>query len=640
MCGITGVLMKTGNPDPERVREGVQRMTAQVMHRGPDAGGVKVIGPVGLGHRRLAIIDLNERSTQPMSVAEETVWIVFNGEIYNYLELRAELKAKGCQFRTESDTEVILQGWRIWGEDMVRRLHGMFAFALWDDTSKTMLLARDRFGKKPLFYAERSDWVLFASEIKSFLEWPGFERRVNLRAIHDYLTYRYCIGQDSAFEGVRKVPPAHYMIFQLGRAPRLERYWTLAGVSPRQAKTSIDDLAHELVDRLDDAIRCRMISDVPLGAFLSGGVDSSAVVARMATLSKDPVKTFSVGFAIEGYDETPYAEEIAQLFHTEHHRFIMDYGLIRELPRLVWHYGEPYADSSALVTYALAREIRKHVTVALSGDGGDEIFLGYGRYSRFKDSVAAWRAGMRPRLPFQPMLGGEGPFHVRDHYVRSISVFQEEHKQTGYGPNLANFLFLPSMDQLGLGLEEVTPETAIDLAARAEVDTYLPDDLLVKADIATMAASVEGRSPLLDHQLADWAASLPQEKRVFERNGVLEMKALLKYAFEPYLPAKTLYRRKQGFSVPVAHWMRHEIKDFMMDLLTSTRFKQRGLVTPAFVDRMMQRHFADREDHGTRLWALLCLELWFQTFIDRSEAGPLDVDVMAPGSAAGLRLAS
>lgn len=639
MCGIAGVVVKGAGFDPEALSQAVHGMIAQIHHRGPDAGGVKVVGPVGLGHRRLAIIDLNERSAQPMMVENGKVWIVFNGEIYNYLELKAELLAKGCTFRTASDTEVILQGWRIWGEAMVSRLRGMFAFALWDAEAHTMLLARDRFGKKPLFYSNTAGWFLFASEIKSILEWPGFERRVNLGMIHDYLSYRYCIGDGSAFAGIRKIPPAHYMVLESGKPNRLERYWRQAPVDPANEKRSIDDLAHELIERLDETIRLRMIADVPLGAFLSGGVDSSAVVARMAVLSATPVKTFTVGFAIDGFDEKPFAREVAERYNTEHYEFTMDYGLIRELPKLVWHYGEPYADSSALVTFALSREIRRFVTVALSGDGGDEIFLGYSRYGRFRNMVQDWNAGVRQPLPYASMIGEEHGLRIRDRYIRSISTFREEHKIAGYGANLVDFLFMPAADRLGLGMEGAVADDAMDVAARMEVETYLPDDLLVKADIATMAVALEGRSPFLDHELSDWASSLPQSKRVFERHGELQLKGLLKYALEPYLPHQTMYRRKQGFAVPVAHWMKHEIKDFMIDLLTSQRFRERGLITPRFIDHMMQRHFSGREDHGTRLWTLLNLELWFQTFIDRAAPGPLTVDVTAHGSAEGLRLA-
>jgi asparagine synthase (glutamine-hydrolysing) len=379
-----------------------------------------------------------------------------------------------------------------------------------------------------------------------------------------------------------------------------------------------------------------MVADVPLGAFLSGGVDSSAVVARMAAMSGQAVKTFSVGFDIAGFDETPFAMQVAERYQTDHHAFMMGYDLVAELPRLIWHYGEPYADSSALVTFALAREIRKHVTVALTGDGGDEFFLGYSRYLRFKAFVERWREGVRPRLPYEPVLPGEAIL-LRDHYGRWIGSFREEHKQGGYGPALAEHLLTTSIDRLGPSLEAATPADAMDLAARVEVEGYLPDDLNVKADIATMAVGLEGRSPFLDYELGDWAASLPQDRRVFERDGVLETKALLKLAMEPYLPAEILYRRKQGFSVPVKHWMRFEIRDFMVETLTSQRFRERGLISPRYVAMLLDKHLSEQEDHGTRLWGLLCLELWHQTFIDRRDDGPLDINLMGAGP--DLRLA-
>jgi asparagine synthase (glutamine-hydrolysing) len=615
----------------------VAAMTAQLFHRGPDIGGVEVVGRCGLGHRRLSIIDLNPRASQPMTTAEKNVWIVYNGEVYNFPALRAELEAAGCVFTTTSDTEVLLHGWKVWGEAMIARLRGMFAFAIWDEAKQALILARDRFGKKPLFYRDDGRVFLFGSEIKAMLAWPGFERRVDPAVIHDYLTYHYCMGEASAFEGVKKLAPAHYMVVQPGRPNRIERYWTLAAVNPALGERPVEELAVELVERLDDAIRCRLIADVPLGAFLSGGVDSSAVVARMSTMSSQAVKTFSVGFDIEGFDETPFALQVAERYATDHRSFMMGYDLVSELPKLIWHYGEPYADSSALVTFALAREIRRHVTVALTGDGGDEVFLGYSRYLRFKDFVTRWRQGVRPRLPYEPLLPGEAT-QLRDHYGRWIGSFREEHKQSAYGPALAEHLLTSSIDRLGLSLEAATPETAMDLAARVEMGGYLPDDLNVKADIATMAVALEGRSPFLDHELADWGASLPQDRRVFERHGQIQTKALLKMAMEPYLPHEILYRRKQGFSVPVKHWMRYEIRDFMVETLTSQRFRQRGLINARFVNHLLDRHLNEMEDHGTRLWGLLCLELWHQTFIDRLEAGPLDINVM--NGAADIRLAS
>ena len=629
MCGITGVFDRSHSISAFRMEHALAGMTAQILHRGPDAGRVEVVGPCGLGHRRLAVIDLNPRSVQPMKTTDGKHWIVFNGEIYNFLSLRTELEAAGCVFRTESDTEVILHGWRVWGEGMVKRLRGMFAFAIWDVSAEVLFLARDRFGKKPLFWSDQGEAFLFASEIKSMLEWPGFKRRVDLSVIHDYLSFNYCIGQHSAFAGVQKVPPGHYMVVQKGKPHRTVRYWQIAEIDHRHAARPVEELALELVERLDDAIRCRMISDVPLGAFLSGGVDSSAVVARMAGMSSTPVKTFSVGFDIEGFDETPFAQLVADRYETEHRSFKMGYDLVAELPRLIWHYGEPYADSSALVTFALAREIRKHVTVALTGDGADEVFLGYSRYLRFKEFVDRWSAGVHPAPQVQGILPEEPMNHMRDYYGRWIASYREEHKQAAYGPAIAEYLLGASMDHHGLLLETAISENAMDHVARVEIAGYLPDDLNVKADIATMAVALEGRSPFLDHELADWGMSLPQNKRVFERHGSVQTKGLLKYAMEPHLPHECLYRKKKGFSVPVKHWMRHEIRDFMTDVLTSQQFRQRGILSARYVNHLLDRHMNNLEDHGTRLWNLLCLELWHQTFIDRSESGPLELNVMS-----------
>lgn len=640
MCGIAGVLSHRGRLRQRETTAHLSAMIEKIAHRGPDGSGVFVGDLAGLAHRRLAIIDLNERSAQPMRSADGVVSVTFNGEIYNFQILRAELERRGCRFRTESDTEVLIHGWRVWGSDLVLKLRGMFAFALWDEARCELFLARDRFGKKPLFYSNGPERFLFASEIKAILQWPGFPRLPNHEAIHDYLTFHYCIGQKSAFEGVHKLPPAHTLLIKPGASPVLHRYWRMAEVDPARFENVSDDaLTAELVERLDDAVRCRLISDVPLGAFLSGGVDSSAVVARMSRMLNEPVKTFSVGFAEDGFDENPFAEAVAEKFETEHRSFRMDHSLVEELPSLVWYYGEPYADSSALVTYALAREIRKHVTVALTGDGGDELFLGYGRYLRFRSLIEDKAAGRSPRLPYETVLPLDSAPRTRDYYARMISSFREEHKLQGYGPALANLLFSSSHDMLGTRLEAATEADALDAVSRVEIETYLPDDLLVKADIATMASGLEGRSPFLDHEFADWALSIPPHRRVFRRNGVLESKALLKKAMEPDLDPAVLYRQKQGFSVPVAHWMQHEIRDYMVDLLTSSRFRERQLINPGFVQFMLDRHFSDYEDHGTRLWSLLCLELWFQTFIDHGRNEPLAVNVSAR-SRAQLELVS
>lgn len=632
MCGIVGAL-SFGKPTPERqLKHLLTTMSDQIIHRGPDASGVWTNGCIGFAHRRLAIIDLNERSVQPMTLPDRTLTVTYNGEIYNFKSLRRELEGHGHVFRTESDTEVLLHGYRQWGTTLPRHLRGMFAFGIWDETQQELFLARDRFGKKPLVYTWVGDTFLFASEAKSLLQWPGIERVANPEIISDFLTFSYTPGTRTAFTGIDRLPPAHSLLLRKNSAPHAQhtprRYWQLAAIDWSKETMSRDDAAAELLERFDEALQLRLVSDVPIGAFLSGGVDSSAVVARMSKMTTDPIKTFCVGFAIDGYDETGYAQEVADQYGTDHHSYMMDYSLIDILPKAIWHYGEPYSDSSALVSMALSELIREKVTVAVTGDGGDEIFLGYSRYLRFMKAMGP--------DGFSATADNKGGFHsietVRDRYVNYVATFRDLHKEWGLGPALADQLFNRSADRLPAFMETVQTHTAMDVAARAEVETYLPYDLLIKADIAQMSASIEGRSPFLDHELADWAASLPPHLRVFQRNGVIEGKALLKYALEDDLSDNILYRKKQGFSVPVKHWLKNELRDLTGDLLRSQAFRDRGYLRPVFVDWMIDQHFSDREDHGTRLWNLLNLELWHQTFTDGPLTGPLSLDLKSGGS--------
>ncbi len=629
MCGLAGYVRMGDDLSPERALPILKTMTDAIPFRGPDDEGQTVIGPCAMGHRRLAIIDLDSRSAQPMATTDEKLWIVFNGEIYNYMDIREELLELGHKFRTESDTEVILASWRQWGEACLQKFRGMFAFCLWDAEQDLLFMARDRFGKKPLFYYRDDDTLIFASEIKSMIRYPDFPRRINNRAVFDYLSFGYCVGETTAFEGVRRLMPGHYMVVRRDGTMHTKRYWALAEIDPAHAKRSRQDLAEELVHRFDGSLRYRLIADVPVGAFLSGGVDSSAVVARAAPQLSHRLKTFSVGFDIEGFDETMYARQVAERYETDHHSFIMDYDIIEELPKIIWHYGEPYSDSSAIVTYTLAREVRRHVTVGITGDGGDEVLLGYSRYMRLRDAVEAIDAGNPGRHhQFHVGLDQQLP-EIRDIYSRSMFKFRNEHLIWGAGDAMLPYLLHQPSDAFGLLLEDAVASNAVDRVARTDCNVYLPDDLLVKADIATMAHSLEGRSPFLDHEFADWAASLPQNKRIFMRRGKLESKGLLKYAMEPYLPNGCMYRRKMGFSVPVAHWMKNELRNYLVDTLTSQTFKDRGFVTPEFVDFMIHRHMNDIEDHGTRLWVLLCLELWCQTYIDADGTKPLSINVVS-----------
>ena len=624
MCGLAGALDFAGGNAKAELSQKLSFVSKGLTHRGPDSNGTWSDEHCGLAHTRLSIIDLSERATQPMLSPDGRFVVTFNGEIYNFKDIRAELEALGHSFRSDSDTEILLQGFRQYGEELPKHLRGMFAFAIWDRKERTLFAARDRFGKKPFYYVWVGKILVFASEIRALLAWPEIEREVDLNTIHDYLTFGNSVGQRTAFRNIRNLPPAHYWIVKLDKQQSSQpvRYWAPAEVDPTMGRYNSAALCEEFLCRFDEALKLRLVADVPVGAFLSGGVDSSTVVARAAGMVDRPLKTFSVGFARQGYDESEFAQQVADEFATDHHAFVMDETLIETLPELIWNYAEPFSDSSALVATALSHQVSKHVTVALTGDGGDEIFLGYQRYQQFQKNLSG--GAIPESVQISPFSVPELSVPLnRDYYMRSIATFRDLHKMWGYGPALMDQMLVSSSDRMPLVLEDINPELAIDAAARADVATYLPDDLLVKTDIATMSASLEARSPFLDHELADWATSLPQASRVITRNGFPELKGLLKLAMEPQLSADLLYREKQGFRVPVRHWLRNEVRELTMDILDSKTFHDRGLFRPEFIRWMLKAHHEGIEDHGTRIWNLLCLELWYQTFIDRPPSGPL-----------------
>jgi asparagine synthase (glutamine-hydrolysing) len=603
-------------------------MLDTLVHRGPDDGGVWVEDRVGLGHRRLSVIDLSTAAHQPMGTDDGAVQIIFNGEIYNFQELRAQLEKAGLAFRSHSDTEVILQGYRHWGKGVFGRLRGMFALAIWDARNGELVLARDRVGKKPLFYGWHDGALLFGSEIKAILAWPGMPRQPDLQAIHHYLTYQYIPAPWSAFKGISKVPQASYMVVCVNGDTSTVPYWSLP--SPASARSrSVSTLKEELISLLDESVRLRMISDVSIGAFLSGGVDSSAVVAMMARHSSGPVKTFCIGFDEAEYDERQYAQMVADRYSTEHHAMTVRPDAISVLPRIVWHYGEPFADPSAIPTYYVSEIARKHVTVALNGDGGDESFLGYSRYkqclqtewvSRVPRLLRRNAGQMAARIPAQwekykicriarrAMNIAAERDSVR--YAPSIVYFFEQDKVNGYGDLMVPHLADSSIAMLDKWFDE--SPSFVAGAAWADIHTYLPDDLLVKVDIASMAHSLEARSPLLDHKLMEWAARIPAAQKF--AGG--ETKAILKSALEPFLPHDVLYRPKMGFGVPIDRWLRNEIKDYAHDILLGTEARQRGLVKPEYVQMLLDEHCGGVRLHHTRLWGLLMLELWFRMWID------------------------
>lgn len=632
MCGIAGfVLNERRTPSPEEtaaLKAGIRALS----HRGPD--GIKTwTGPgAGLGHARLAVIDLAAAADQPMESADGRVRIIFNGEIYNFLELRRELEAQGALFRTDhSDTETVLMGYLAWGPGVVERLRGMFAFAIHDDRLGRLLLVRDRLGKKPLYYAERPGGdLVFASEIKGLLPWPGLERRANLDAINDYLTFQYVPGPATAFQGVRRLMPGELLLKEFRAPAKLSTYYRI----PPQAEPGASkprrpgDLEAELIERLAEAVRIRLVSDVPLGAFLSGGVDSSAVVAMMAKASSRPVRTFTIGFGAKSHDERPYAAEVARRYRTDHTELVLEPDVAALVPRLVHHFGEPFADSSALPSFAVSELTRRHVTVALTGDGGDEAFLGYERYRWLQRLEGLARALPPPMLTFGATVLRRTPDRWRrltllrrlsrladawgptplSRYQAFVTIFSEGEKSRLYDAALAPLLAHRSIDRLAPYFEGAADPVAA--AAAADRATYLPDDLNVKVDVASMAFGLECRAPFLDHELIAFAQAIPIAEKL--RGGP---KGLLKRALEPHLPHDVLYRPKQGFAVPIAGWLRSDLKPLLMDTLSARAARERGLLKPAAVEALVGEHMAGI-DHSARLWSLLMLELWFRAWID------------------------
>ena len=638
MCGIAGFLHFDGRIDRETAAARLNRMVDVIRHRGPDDRGVWSDGICGLGHARLSIIDLSPLGHQPMTTDDGRYWIVFNGEIYNFQELRAELVAIGVHFRSRSDTEVILEGYRAWGDRILDRLRGMFALALWDPTLQRLLLARDRLGKKPLYYGQVGDSLVFGSELKALIAWPAFDRALDHEAIHEYLTYQYIPAPRTIFANAKKLPAAHKLIAQREisgwRIGAPERYWRLP-LPVRQLPARYDqrEAQHQLVDLLKESVKLRMISDVPLGAFLSGGVDSSAVVAMMAMLSAEPVKTFSIGFKHAEYDETRYARMVAQRYRTDHHELILEPNAADILPKLIWHYNEPYADASMLPTYYVSEMTRRHVTVALNGDGGDEAFVGYPRYDSVRQLAAFdWlppvtasklshairsapfllkgRYGSRASLLADRLT--ERARKSSQRYAFSIVSFSDQQKIEAYGDAMRPFVNTSALDLLD-GYFDEAPDF-VSGANWADAHVYLPDDLMVKVDVASMAVGLESRSPLLDHRLMEWAFSLPVNARA--PNGVA--KGLFKKAMEPFLPHELLYRPKMGFGCPIDHWLRSDLKEMSHDVLLANRASNRGIVKREYVARLLEEHSAGVNAHHTRLFALLNLELWFQVWSDQS----------------------
>jgi asparagine synthase (glutamine-hydrolysing) len=626
VCGIAGIVRSDGRDvDQELVR----RMSAAIRHRGPDEDGFYFKGPAGLGMRRLSIIDL-KGGQQPIHNQDRTAWIVFNGEIYNYRELREKLEKLGHTFYTNSDTEAIIHAYDRYGSDCPKHLRGMFAFAIWDERTQELFIARDRVGKKPLLYAQVNGEFVFGSEFSALLQHPGICRDIEPEALHHYLSFMCVPAPLTAYRAIRKLEPGHSLRWKSGEI-KIARYWQPD--FSQKLKIGEEEAGERAIAILRDAVKVRLMSEVPLGAFLSGGIDSSAVVALMSEESSEPVKTFSIGFEEQDFSELHHARRVAEHVGADHHEFIVRPDALEVLPLLVEHYGEPYADSSAIPTYYVARETRQHVTVALNGDGGDECFAGYERYAAMRlaeryhklpgvlrSGVIDQAIGMLPTSETRRSRVRDAKRFIQaaslpkvDRYMRWISVFDTQAKSEMYSDSFRQQTALTnSAALLEPWFAMAKGAGVVDAALLADTMTYLPNDLLVKVDIATMAVSLEARSPFLDHKVIEFAASLPEKLKL---RG-LTTKYLLKRVLRQLLPAENLGRRKMGFGVPIGHWFRGKLEPFMRETILSDKALKRGYFKPEVIKRLVELHVRGERDHSHQLWTLLMLELWFQRFID------------------------
>ncbi|MDH5174004.1 MAG: asparagine synthase (glutamine-hydrolyzing) [Elusimicrobiota bacterium] len=635
MCGICGIVNfdKEGHIDGEILK----KMCDVLEHRGPDDEGY-FIGTadngqpagIGLGIKRLAIIDL-ETGHQPIRNEDGKIWIVYNGEIYNFPELRAETERKGHKYYTKSDTETIIHLYEDYGANCVKYLRGMFAFGLWDGHKEQLLLARDRLGQKPLVYTVHQGNLIFASEIKSILQYPGLKCQVDMDALHYYLTYQFVPSPLTMFEGINKLPPASTLLCDRKGNIKLQRYWQLN--YNNKLKLDEKEYSRRILDLLEESTKMRLISDVPLGAFLSGGLDSSTVVGMMSRLVDKPVKTFSVGFEEKSFTELKYARLVADYFHTEHFEFMVKPNVIEILPRLIWHYNEPFADPSAIPTYYIARETARYVKVALNGDGGDENFAGYDRYKANKLSSYYGKLPEFIREVIIRRLVRNLPESTkRKDLIRRLkqfiqassfsperrnakwhSFFDDDMKQSLYREEMRDrFRNFDTFGYMADITSQSNGEDFLDKILYTDMMTYLPDNLLVKMDIATMANSLETRSPFLDHKLIEFTAQIPAHLKL---KGFTS-KYILKKALRDLLPREILHRGKMGFGLPIGEWFRQELKGYVREILLHKRCIDRGYFEKETVQQLLEEHISGKVDHGYRLWILLNLELWHQMFID------------------------
>lgn len=621
MCGIAGIYSLDGQ---RRLTPGVvEAMCQKIVHRGPDDQGTYANERAQIGMRRLSIIDL-AGGHQPIHNEDRSVQVVFNGEIYNFRELRKELEGLGHTFYTHTDTECIVHAYEQFGTDCFARFRGMFGIAILDLRQQKLVLGRDRLGKKPLYYTTTRDGVLaFASELKCLFEVPGFEARVSNQATQDYFALGYVPEPATIYENVFKLPPAHCMVVAGGRTT-LQRYWTPAF----EPKWDLDEtqLTERLVEQLEDAVRVRLVSDVPFGAFLSGGIDSSVVAVLMARNLSAPVKTFTIGFKEAAFNELPDARAVADHIGSDHHELIVEANAVTMLQDLVWYFDEPFGDSSSLPTYLVSKLAAGHVKMVLSGDGGDELFAGYERYRKYARLEAVRRGSLGLAGPLLRLAGAvvPGPRGFRmgrvgqrlsqpfpDRYLSGVALNTRDDLAMLLRPEVGD------MDPFGrvrhhFGRNDVHSD--MERILSGDMATYLTDDIMVKVDRMTMATSIESRAPLLDHQLIDFAARVPFEYKLRDGTG----KYLLKQAAKQLLPASVMQKRKQGFAIPVAKWLRHDLRELLLDTLSDRRFKERGIFNERGVRACVDAHLSGKRDYSEQLWLMLTYEMWARRFLEPS----------------------
>jgi asparagine synthase (glutamine-hydrolysing) len=630
MCGIAGFVESVGAARPEGERAALlDRMCQSITHRGPDDQGAEVVGRAAVGMRRLSIIDL-AGGHQPMSGCDPRVRLVFNGEIYNFKELQRDLEARGHKFHTRSDTETIVHAYEEFGDACVERLRGMFAFALWDARTERLFVARDRAGEKPLYYTTTPQGTfVFGSELKCLLEHPEVERETDPAALDAYLTLGYVPEPLSVFRGVRKLEAGHRLVLEKGSV-KTESYWDFP-VETDDPPRSEDEYVEELRARLEESVRMMLVADVPLGAFLSGGVDSSTIVGLMSRATNAPVKTFSIGFREDSFDELKYARLAARHFETDHRELIVTPEVCGIVDELVRHFDEPFADQSSIPTYFVSKLAREHVKVVLSGDGGDELFAGYTRYAveqgraGFARLPRVLRRGLMAPLASQLPHGARGRNFIHnvaldpaERYLDNVSTFNALGKRALYTPDFRRALAGREPAAEIFHARAARTDDAVGRLLYLDAKTYLPGDILTKVDRMSMAVSLEARVPLLEHKLVEFVSRMPASLKMRGQ----ESKYVFKRAVRGLVPDEILDRPKQGFGVPISEWINRELRERVRDTFADARTRSRGLFEPAYVDVLLAEHERGRRDHSTALWALFILELWQRSFADEAHARP------------------